>query len=143
MGCRIEHSANSIALVGGKLNPIIHDMSNVPDLVPPLAVAAAFANGKSVFTNIGHLRHKESDRLAVVAEELKKMGITAYYDDDSLTVEGNPAGAKGTTIDPHNDHRIAMSFAAAGLVTGNQQIDNEKCVTKSFPDFWEKFEIFR
>ncbi|HBG77685.1 MAG TPA: 3-phosphoshikimate 1-carboxyvinyltransferase [Phycisphaerales bacterium] len=142
MGCKVEYSENSILLAGGELKSIEQDMSNIPDLVPPIAVAAGFAKGKSKFTNIGHLRHKECDRLAVVAEELNKMGIKAFCDDDSLTVIGNSAGAKGAVIDPHNDHRIAMSFAAAGLVVGNQRIDNEKCVGKSFPDFWEKFEIF-
>jgi 3-phosphoshikimate 1-carboxyvinyltransferase len=142
MGCEIKYGENSIMLAGGELKSIEQDMSNIPDLVPPIAIAAAFAKGTSKFTNIGHLRHKECDRLAVVAEELNKMGIKAFCDDDSLTVIGNPVGVKGAVIDPHNDHRIAMSFAAAGLVVGGQQIDNEKCVGKSFPDFWEKFEIF-
>jgi len=142
MGCRTDYLENSIRLNGQELIAIEQDMSNIPDLVPPIAIAAAFAKGKSRFTNIGHLRFKECDRLAVVADELNKMGIKAFCDDSSLTVEGNPDGAKGAIIDPHNDHRIAMSFAAAGLVTGNQQIDNEKCVGKSFPDFWERFEVF-
>ncbi|MDD5135370.1 MAG: 3-phosphoshikimate 1-carboxyvinyltransferase [Phycisphaerae bacterium] len=142
MGCKIDYLEDSIRLNGAELAAIEQDMSNIPDLVPPIAVAAAFAKGKSKFTNIGHLRFKECDRLAVVAGELNKMGVNAFCDEDSLTVEGDPDMVKGAIIDPHNDHRIAMSFAAAGLAIGNQQIENEKCVGKSFPDFWERFEIF-
>jgi 3-phosphoshikimate 1-carboxyvinyltransferase len=69
------------------------------------------------------------------------MGVSAECDETSLIIRG---GRKihGARIDPHNDHRIAMSFAVAGLVTGNQVIENEMCVAKSFPDFWERFEIF-
>ena len=143
MGCCVSETKDNICVQGKQLAAIEQDMSNIPDLVPPIAVAAAFAEGVSRLTNIGHLRHKECDRLAVMAAELNKMGIRAFCDNDSLTVEGNPAGAKGAVIDPHNDHRIAMSFAVAGLAAGNQQIDNEKCVGKSFPDFWERFEIFQ
>jgi 3-phosphoshikimate 1-carboxyvinyltransferase len=116
-------------------------MSNLPDLVPPLVIAAAFAKGTSKLTNIGHLRDKECDRLAVMASELGKMGVAAQCDESSLIIEGS-GKIHGTQIDPHNDHRIAMSFAVAGLVTGNQIINDEMCVAKSFPDFWEKFEVF-
>ena len=143
MGCCVSETKDNICVQGKQLAAIEQDMSNIPDLVPPIAVAAAFAEGVSRLTNIGHLRHKECDRLAVMAAELNKMGIRAFCDNDSLTVEGSSAGAKGAVIDPHNDHRIAMSFAVAGLAAGNQQIDNEKCVGKSFPDFWERFEIFQ
>jgi len=87
------------------------------------------------------LRHKECDRLAVMASELNKMGVSAECDEDSLIIEGTKQ-AKGAKIDPHNDHRIAMSFAVAGLAVGNQIIKDESCVAKSFPDFWEMFEVF-
>ncbi len=141
MGCEISETDGGICIQGKRLQAIEQDMSNIPDLVPPAAVAAAFAEGTSRFTNIGHLRHKECDRLAVMASELNKMGCSAECDDTSLIIKG---GAKmhGAQIDPHDDHRIAMSFAVAGLVTGNQVIENEMCVAKSFPDFWERFEVF-
>ena len=141
MGCKVSQRKNGICVTGGELMAIEQDMSNLPDLVPPIAIAAAFAKGTSRFTNIGHLRHKECDRLAVMASELNKMGAAAHCDEDSLIIEGN-AKIHGGDIDPHNDHRIAMSFAVAGLVTGGQFIRDEKCVAKSFPDFWEKFEVF-
>ncbi len=141
MGCKVSQGTNGICVEGGELSAIEQDMSNLPDLVPPIAIAAAFAKGTSRFTHIGHLRHKECDRLAVMACELNKMGAAARCDEDSLIIEGTK-NIHGADIDPHNDHRIAMSFAIAGLVTGGQIIENEKCVAKSFPDFWEKFEVF-
>jgi len=144
MGCSVSAPPSTnkgICIQGRKLSAIEQDMSNLPDLVPPLAIACAFAKGKSRLTNIGHLRHKECDRLAVMASELVKMGAAARCDESSLIIEGNPQ-IHGSRIDPHNDHRIAMSFAVAGLVTGEQEIEDEMCVAKSFPDFWERFEIF-
>jgi 3-phosphoshikimate 1-carboxyvinyltransferase len=141
MGCRVSETDDGFCIHGKKLCAIEQDMSNLPDLVPPLAIAAAFAKGESRLTNIGHLRDKECDRLAVIASELGKMGVAAKCDESSLIIEGS-GKIHGAQIDPHNDHRIAMSFAVAGLVTGNQIIENETCVAKSFPDFWEKFEVF-
>ena len=141
MGCEVSVTNDGICARGQKLRAIEQDMSNLPDLVPPLAIAAAFAKGRSKLTNIGHLRDKECDRLAVMASELGKMGVAAKCDESSLIIEGS-GKIHGAQIDPHNDHRIAMSFAVAGLSTGNQTIDDEMCVAKSFPDFWEKFEVF-
>lgn len=144
MGCVVSRragTAEGACIRGGGLRAIEQDMSDLPDLVPPLAIAAAFARGTSRLTNIGHLRHKESDRLAVLASQLSKMGISAACDESSLVIKGSPK-IHGAVIDPNNDHRIAMSFAVAGLVTGEQAIQDEMCVAKSFPDFWERFEVF-
>ncbi len=141
MGCDINQNDDEVVLSGNELKAVEIDMSDIPDMVPSAAVACAFAEGTSRLFNIGHLRHKECDRLAVTAGELAKMGVNARCDDDSLIIEGTK-NARGAQIDPHNDHRIAMSFAVAGLVTGGQRIENEMCVAKSFPNFWEKFELF-
>ena len=141
MGCGVSVTDEGICTQGEKLDAIEQDMSDLPDLVPPLAIAVAFARGTSRLTNIGHLRHKECDRLAVIASQLNKMGVFSKCDENSLVIEGNQK-MQGANINPHNDHRIAMSFAIAGLATGNQVIEEEKCVAKSFPDFWKKFEVF-
>jgi 3-phosphoshikimate 1-carboxyvinyltransferase len=141
IGCKVTSTSDGICVEGRELTAIKQDMSNLPDLVPPLAIAAAFAKGESRLTNIGHLRHKECDRLAVIASELVKMGVEAACDEGSLIIKGSRE-IHGAQIDPHNDHRIAMSFAVAGLATGDQIIEDEMCVAKSFPDFWEKFEVF-
>jgi 3-phosphoshikimate 1-carboxyvinyltransferase len=141
MGCQVGAIEDGYVVTGGELRAIEADMRDVPDLVPPLAVAAAFADGETRLTNIGQLRHKECDRLAVMASELGKMGVRALCDETSLTIVGGEP--QGASIDPHNDHRIAMSFAVAGLATGSQTIQDETCVAKSFPDFWERLEAFR
>jgi 3-phosphoshikimate 1-carboxyvinyltransferase len=114
------------------------DMNAMPDLVPTLAVTAAFARGKTVIENVGHLRLKESDSIASLAQELAKMGIRTEEGKDWLSVEGGrPHGAK---IETHDDHRLAMSFGVAGLVVPGIRINEERCVDKSFPGFWKMFQ---
>jgi len=91
--------------------------------------------GETVINNVGHLRVKECDRLQAVATELKKMGIEVKEKKDGLIIKGGqPQGAE---IETYNDHRIAMSFAIAGLKVPGIIIRNPDCVKKSFPGFWE------
>jgi 3-phosphoshikimate 1-carboxyvinyltransferase len=137
MGCQLDFSADGITVIGGPLRALEVDMGDMPDLVPTLAVVAAFAEGTTRMTNVAHLKAKESDRLAAVANELTKMGIKAECGPDSIAVTGGrPAGARIKTYD---DHRIAMSFALAGLKTPGVMIEDEACVAKSFPNFWPVF----
>ena len=138
MGCQVEWSANGVTVVGGSLRGIEADMGDMPDMVPTLATAAAFAEGTSIINNVGHLRIKESDRLRAIADGLRRLRIQVEEREDSLVIEGGKP--QGAWIDPHDDHRIAMSFAIAGLATEGVQIANESCVNKSFPLFWETFE---
>lgn len=135
MGCEVRCGGDGVEVFGGRLRPIEVDMSAMPDLVPALAVTAAFAQGKTVINRIGHLRHKESDRISVVARELRKMGISVEEGEDWLTVEGGRGHA--AEIVPERDHRIAMAFAIAGLVIPGIRIRDPQCVRKSFPGFWE------
>ena len=138
MGCRAEWHDNGVTLYGGELRSIEVDMKDMPDMVPTLAVTAAFAQGTTVITNVGHLRIKESDRLRAIAEGLARMNVQVEEEEGRLTIRGgNPRGA---LIASHDDHRIAMSFAVAGLVAEKVRIDDEMCVNKSFPQFWETFE---
>jgi 3-phosphoshikimate 1-carboxyvinyltransferase len=138
MGCRVEWHDHGVTVLGGRLRGIEVDMRDMPDMVPTLAVTAAFAEGTTVIGNVGHLRIKESDRLQTVAEGLQRLGVQVDEGQDSLTIRGgSPVGG---LIDPHNDHRIAMSFAVAGLVTTGVRIADETCVDKSFPEFWDRFE---
>lgn len=137
MGCRIQQEEDGVRLFGGALHAIDADMADMPDMVPTLAVTAAFARGTTRIRNVGHLRVKESDRLASVADGLTRMGVAATCTEDGLVVEGGrPHGAE---IDTYDDHRIAMSFAVSGLKTPGVIIRDERCVEKSFPDFWEVF----
>ena len=138
MGCRVAEDSDGIKVTGGPLTGVIVDMADMPDMVPTMAVVAAFARGTTVIENVAHLRAKESDRLGAVAAELTKMGIQADCVGSGLRiVGGNPQGA---SIDTYNDHRIAMSFALAGLKVPGIKIKDETCVKKSFPNFWEVFK---
>ena len=117
-------------------------MGDCPDVAPTLAVVAAQAHGRTVISNIAHLRIKECDRLHVMATELAKIGCAVEEQQDALIIEGieKKRPLHGATIPTHNDHRIAMSFAMAGLTVPGIRIENPACVAKSFPDFWERFE---
>jgi 3-phosphoshikimate 1-carboxyvinyltransferase len=138
MGCKIKSEPDGLTVDGRKLRAAEIDMRDMPDMVPTLAVVAAFAKGTTVIKNVAHLKVKESDRLTAVANELVKMGINARCSDDGLVVMGGkPHGAQ---IETYADHRIAMSFAVAGLVTPGTFILDETCVEKSFPNFWNVFE---
>ena len=137
MGCEIVFENDGISVKGRSLSGIEADMSDMPDMVPTLAVVASFAKGTTVIKNVGHLKSKESDRLSAVVNELLKTGIEANCAGTDLVVKGGHP--KGAEIDTYNDHRIAMSFAIAGLKTEGIFIKDEKCVEKSFPDFWKVF----
>lgn len=139
MGCTIRNEPDGIALAGGeRLQGVEIDMGDMPDMVPTLAVVAAFAEGTTVIKNISHLKAKESDRLSAVVNELVKMGVTASCSDDEMLVTGGQP--RGAEIETYGDHRIAMSFAVAGLKAPGTTIRDERCVEKSFPNFWEVFE---
>ncbi|MGB9628721.1 MAG: 3-phosphoshikimate 1-carboxyvinyltransferase [Thermodesulfobacteriota bacterium] len=138
MGCMVTWGENWVEVLGNKLVGIEIDMNEMPDLVPTLAVTSAFAQGKTVIKNIGHLRLKESDRIHALAKELIKIGIHVEEGEDWLKVEGGRA--HGAEIETYNDHRIAMSFAVAGLCVSGVKIKEEQCVNKSFPKFWETFQ---
>ncbi len=115
------------------------DLRESPDLVPTLATLALFSDGPSVLRGIGHLRLKESDRLAVLARNLRSMGREAWVNDDALTIATPaPTGPHGGVIETASDHRIAMAFAVAGLRVPGVSIDDAGCVTKSNPDFWRE-----
>jgi 3-phosphoshikimate 1-carboxyvinyltransferase len=138
MGCRVSKTSDGIGVAGGTLSAIEADLADMPDQVPTLAVVAAFAKGTTVMKNVAHLKSKESDRLSATVTELRKMGIDAACSANALVVRGGKP--KGCTIDTYEDHRIAMSFAMAGLNVPGICIRNEGCVEKSFPTFWRVFE---
>lgn len=138
MGCEVIRGDGWTEVHGKELKGIEIDMNEIPDLVPTLAITAAFARGETLIKNIGHLRLKESDRITVLAKELSKMCVEVEEGEDWLKIEGG--SAHGAEIETHDDHRIAMSFAIAGLAIPGVKIKEPQCVKKSFPDFWEVFE---
>ena len=138
MGCRAEVDDDSVTLTGGHLRGIDIDMEAMPDVVPSLAVVAAYAEGTTRITNIASLRVKECDRIAAVTTELRKMGIEVEEHADAMYITGGTP--HGAAIDTYDDHRIAMTFAIAGLRTENVVIKDPGCVAKSFPAFWQTLD---
>lgn len=140
LGCKVLAGADWVEVAGSGFaeGDFAFDLSDMPDMVPTLAVLAAFRKGRTAITNVAHLRIKESNRLAAMATELNRIGIEAEELPDGLIISGGkPAGAG---IQTYNDHRIAMSFAIAGLVVPGIEISEKKCVDKSFPDFWKELK---
>jgi 3-phosphoshikimate 1-carboxyvinyltransferase len=141
MGCEISTAQGGITVQGPQmLRGIEANMGNMPDVAPTLAVVAAFAQGATVISNIEHLRIKECDRLAVMVTELRKLGVEAEEERDRMIIRGRGgAGLHGADIATHEDHRIAMCFAVAGLRVPGVKIHGQDCVAKSFPDFWQRW----
>ena len=138
LGCTISHGDHWLEVSGEKLisGDLIFDLGDMPDMVPTLAILAACRPGRTIITNVAHLRIKESNRLEALVRELTKTGIKAEETEDGLIIDGGqPHGAE---IDTYNDHRIAMSFAVLGLVVPGIKIKDPDCVKKSFPGFWEE-----
>lgn len=115
------------------------DLSQCPDLAPPLAVMAAVRKGTTRFVHAGRLRMKESDRLETIARTLNALGAKAQVGEDTLTLEGLDH-LKGGTVDGCNDHRIAMMAAVAAVACKEPvTILGAECVKKSYPRFWEDY----
>lgn len=117
------------------------DVSDCPDLVPPLAVMAAVRRGNTQIVNAARLRIKESDRLSAVTQVLRAMGADIAELPDGLIIVGQDSLKGGVTVDSHNDHRIAMMAAVAATVCeAPVTISGAECVRKSYPDFWEDYK---
>ncbi len=121
---------------------IVIDAAQIPDQVMNLAVLASRRSGSMTVTNAANLRRKECDRLAVITSELSKAGVRIAETADGIVVHGSKAegATKAVTLDPHDDHRMAMCFAVLGLLRGNVSISNPDCVGKSYPAFFRDLE---
>ena len=137
MGCTVIKHDDSVEVKGGRLLGIDVDMNQIPDCVPTLAVVAAFAQGPTSISNIEHLKYKETNRLKALTLELSKLGARVDLHEDGMTI--HPQSLRACEIETYNDHRIAMSFAVAGLRQEGIVITNPSCVAKSFPGFWDEF----
>jgi len=116
------------------------DASNIPDLVPILAVLATISEGTTCIRNAKRLRYKESDRLAAITQELKKMGANISETEDAITIIG-PTKLHGAIVDSHGDHRIGMACAVAGFTAeGTTVIEGIECLSKSYPQFIEDMQ---
>ncbi len=139
MGCRVHEDGSSLeveAPADGRLRGVSIDLNEMPDTVQTLAVAALFADGPTEIRNVANLRIKETDRIAALATELTRLGAKVDPRPDGLTIHP-PERVTPAMIETYDDHRMAMSFAIAGLVVDGIVIKDAGCVSKSFPDFFE------
>ena len=137
-GAETKMILNQITVTNKEMEGIRIDASQIPDLVPILCIAGAAARGKTEIVNAGRLRLKESDRLAVMAECLRKIGVEVEEKEDGLVITGgcNPP-AEEIVIDSHGDHRIVMAMAIAAVSLGvDITIINADAVNKSYPSFF-------
>ena len=140
MGCEIDVQPDQITVKGpAVLKGGTFDCNATPDIVPTLAAIAPLANEPVEIVNVANLRVKESDRLATVTSELRTLGATVEERPDSLLIQPGWSD-EPAVIETHNDHRIAMAFAIAGLARGNVTIAKEQVVSKSYPRFWKSLE---
>jgi 3-phosphoshikimate 1-carboxyvinyltransferase len=141
MGCRVERKAAGITVHGGPLRGIDADMNDISDTVMTLAAVACFADGPTTIRNVAHIRHKETDRLAALATELRRVGADVDEFADGLTITPRPL--HGAEIETYNDHRMAMSMALIGLKVPGIVIKNPGCVAKTYPGFFTDLEKLR
>ncbi|HOL06160.1 MAG TPA: 3-phosphoshikimate 1-carboxyvinyltransferase [Syntrophorhabdaceae bacterium] len=138
-GASINVEADRITVTKHHLRAFELDAEDCPDVVPPAVALAAHCKGKTILSGIERLRIKESNRLDALIKEFSKMGIKIYMEKERLVIEGGRL--KGAVIDPHNDHRIAMSCAVCGLAGEvDIVIENPECVAKSYPLFFQHLE---
>lgn len=141
MGAVITRGKELVVNESGKLKAVELDLNSTPDALPILAVAAAFAEGDTLLGNVKQARLKETDRIAVMAKELAKVGVKVKELEDGLIVTGG--GIHGGVVESYDDHRIAMAFAVAGtaLPEGEELIiRNAECAKVSYPDFIKDFK---
>jgi 3-phosphoshikimate 1-carboxyvinyltransferase len=142
-GLDLEDSGAGLKVSGRVTRPVDADLTDTPDLFPALSVVAATGPAGAVLKGLDHLKHKESDRLSVMVANLGRLG--AVFDTDSTVVrvmrplERGSAGCPG--VSSAADHRIAMAMAVAALAAGPLELDDDRCVGKSFPGFWEMWSV--
>ena len=135
MGCRVECGADAVTVHGPKqLRGIDVDMNAISDTVQTLAAIAPFADAPTTIRNVGHIRLKETDRIAAVAAELRRAGIRVDEREDGLTIY--PGTPLPTTIQTYDDHRMAMSFAVMATRVPGTSIADPGCVAKTVPGYW-------
>ncbi len=146
MGCTVDYGPDRITVTGGgPLRGIDIDMNPISDTVQTLAAVAPFADGPTRITNVGHIRHKETDRISALVAELGKLGVKVEEREDGLTIHPavssesglSGSGLHGAEIDTYDDHRMAMSLALVGLRQPGVVIRDPGCTAKTYPAFFD------
>ena len=142
MGCRVGRSGNALSVQGtATLRGVDVDMNAMSDQTMTLAAIAPFAQGPTRIRGVAHIRHQESDRLAATATELRRLGQDVEEHDDGLVITPRPV--RPAVVQTYGDHRMAMAFAITGLRAPGISIADPECVTKTFPDFFERLQALR
>jgi 3-phosphoshikimate 1-carboxyvinyltransferase len=142
MGCRVEFDPYFVEVWGPqRLRGIEVDMNEFSDTMMTLAAIAPFADGPTTITNVEHTRHQETDRISAVATELNRLGIEVQENQNSLRII--PRTVNPGVVQTYDDHRMAMAFALIGLVSSGVRIQNPGCVTKTFPDYFQRLAGLR
>ena len=135
MGARVSWIPGAVVITGtGTLTGVDLAMNSIPDVVPTLAALAPFAATPTRIRGVGFIRHHESDRIAALATELRRLGATVREFDDGLEI--SPSTLRPAAIETYDDHRIAMAFAVAGLKLPGLRIKHPGCVAKTYPEFF-------
>jgi len=139
MGATVQWHAHAITVTGAALTGVDLDMNHIPDAAMTIATTALFAKGPTSIRNIYNWRVKETDRLAAMATELRKVGATVEEGHDFITITP-PQQIIHAAIDTYNDHRIAMCFSLVSLSDTSVTINDPGCTAKTFPNYFESFK---
>ncbi|QEG42353.1 3-phosphoshikimate 1-carboxyvinyltransferase [Roseimaritima ulvae] len=144
MGCTVQDDGTAIEVTGGPLRGVDVDMNAISDTVQTLAVVALFAEGPTRVRGVAHNRFKETDRIADLACELRKLGAVVSETEDGLQIEPLTAAQQqtfaGARLDTYHDHRMAMSLSLVGLRLSGVQIQNPSCTAKTYPEYFADLE---
>ena len=139
MGAIVRRGPDWIEVSRGELHGVDLDLNHIPDAAMTVAATALFAKGKTVIRNVYNWRVKETDRLAAMATELRKVGAEVTEGRDYLEIT-SPERIHSAVIDTYNDHRMAMCFSLAALGDSAITINNPECVSKTFPEYFQQLE---
>lgn len=138
MGCDVDWAADSVTVTGRPLHGVDIDMNAISDTAQTLAAVAVFADSPTTIRSVGHMRHKETDRITAVVTELRRAGIRAEEFPDGLTVY--PGTPQPADIQTYDDHRMAMSFSLLGLKAPGINILDPDCTNKTYPQYFQDLE---
>lgn len=138
MGAKVDWQDEYIEVTGAPLHGVDLDMNHIPDAAMTIATAALFATGDTSIRNIYNWRVKETDRLAAMSTELRKVGATVIEGEDFISISP-PKKLIHADIDTYNDHRVAMCFSLVALSDTPVTINDPKCTAKTFPDYFQRF----
>ena len=142
MGCEVNLEEDRVEVRGPRrLRGVEVDMNSFSDTMITLSAIAPFADGPTTIRNVEHTRHQETDRISAVVNELSRLGAKVQENRDAIRII--PQKIRPALVRTYDDHRMAMGFAVAGLVASGIRIQNPACVTKTFPDYFQKLDSLR